>query len=226
MKIAVLGGTGDLGKGLVVRWSRKHDVLVGSRYSEKAKKLANEYREVALNNYESIKGSIEGDENTKVIKDAEVIVISIPYEYLINFLKMIKPFFSNDKVIISPIAPFKKIGKAFSYVKIKYNGKQVSAGEAIAEILESNKVVSAFQTVPAPLLANPKLRLDYDIPICGDDKEALSITTKLIEEIENLKAIYCGPITCSCLVECITPLLLNVARYGKVKEPSIKFVGF
>ena len=36
MKIALIGGTGSIGKGFALRWGQKHQVIVGSRNQEKA----------------------------------------------------------------------------------------------------------------------------------------------------------------------------------------------
>jgi predicted dinucleotide-binding enzyme len=42
MKIAILGGTGSIGKGLALRWSGKHEIVVCSRELDKAMKAAGE----------------------------------------------------------------------------------------------------------------------------------------------------------------------------------------
>ena len=41
MKIAILGGTGALGKGLATRWIKsKHEIIIGSRKFDKAQQIA------------------------------------------------------------------------------------------------------------------------------------------------------------------------------------------
>ena len=49
--IAILGGTGDLGTGLAIRWSRAgHEIVIGSRTLEKAKAaVANLQRDQSRN---------------------------------------------------------------------------------------------------------------------------------------------------------------------------------
>ncbi|MHA1835109.1 MAG: NAD(P)-binding domain-containing protein [Candidatus Baldrarchaeia archaeon] len=46
-KIAVIGGTGDLGFGLALRWAKagKH-IIIGSRKEEKAKKTVEKMRTI------------------------------------------------------------------------------------------------------------------------------------------------------------------------------------
>jgi predicted dinucleotide-binding enzyme len=47
LTIAVLGGTGREGKGLAYRWAKAgYQVLIGSRYSEKAVTVASEIMEL------------------------------------------------------------------------------------------------------------------------------------------------------------------------------------
>jgi len=43
MRIAILGGTGDIGEGLALRLARKHQIIVGSREAEKAQEAADAY---------------------------------------------------------------------------------------------------------------------------------------------------------------------------------------
>ena len=41
MKIAILGGTGALGKGLATRWIKSnHEIIIGSRKFDKAQQIA------------------------------------------------------------------------------------------------------------------------------------------------------------------------------------------
>ncbi|MHC1584538.1 MAG: NAD(P)-binding domain-containing protein, partial [Methanosarcinales archaeon] len=40
MRIAILGGTGNIGKGLALRWGSKHEIIIGSRVRSKAERAA------------------------------------------------------------------------------------------------------------------------------------------------------------------------------------------
>ena len=73
-------------------------------------------------------------------------------------------------------------------------------------------------------LVNPTLELDYDIFVCGDDKEAVNSVNTLIDEIKGLRSIYLGPIELSYLAEMSTPLLLNAMIQNKIKNPGIKII--
>lgn len=73
-------------------------------------------------------------------------------------------------------------------------------------------------------LINPQLTLDYDIFVCGDDKDAVEIVNGLINEIKGLRPIYLGPGSLAYLAEISTPLLLNAMIRNKLKNPGIKII--
>ena len=73
-------------------------------------------------------------------------------------------------------------------------------------------------------LINPSLSLDYDIFVCGDDKDSVEVVNGLINEIKGLRPIYLGPGELSYLAEIATPLLLNAMIKNKIKNPGIKII--
>jgi predicted dinucleotide-binding enzyme len=73
-KIAVLGGTGNLGLALAWRWVRAgHEVIVGSRKEDKAQNTATEINERIGHD------SVQGKDNVAAAKAAEIIVMTVPY---------------------------------------------------------------------------------------------------------------------------------------------------
>jgi reduced coenzyme F420:NADP oxidoreductase (EC 1.6.99.-) len=72
MRIALLGGTGDIGEGLALRWGRdsEHDIVIGSRDPEKARDAADDYEsELAAYDKET---KITGFENEMAADRADV----------------------------------------------------------------------------------------------------------------------------------------------------------
>jgi predicted dinucleotide-binding enzyme len=51
VRIGLLGGTGDMGRGLAIRWVIRHNVLIGSRMPEKAERRAEELNNLARGFY-------------------------------------------------------------------------------------------------------------------------------------------------------------------------------
>ena len=73
-KIAVLGGTGNLGLALAWRWARAgHEVIVGSRKEDKAQNTATEINERIGHD------SVQGKDNVAAAKAAEIVVMTVPY---------------------------------------------------------------------------------------------------------------------------------------------------
>lgn len=225
MKLGILGGTGDLGKGLTIRWSRNHEVFVGSRRREKAESLADEYRKISkLHWKEEFKGDITGMKNEDVIERAELLVISIPNEFLASYLADIGGLFTKDHIVLSPVVPFRKKGKTFLYLPYEVGGRRLSAAEYVASKIPS-RVVSALHTVPALKLADPRYRLEYDVLMASDDVEATKVVSALISEIEDLNPLYAGPLCLSYHIEALMPLILNVGMRNGIRFPSIKVRG-
>ncbi|MFH0848200.1 MAG: NADPH-dependent F420 reductase [archaeon] len=227
MQIGILGGTGNMGKGLALRWSRKHKVLLGSRSLDRAKSVAEEYDRIARGFYgEKSQGTIAGDLNQSIIRISDALVISVPPQHSVQVAQQMKSSLRTDHVVISTIAPMERDGRLFRYKPYVSEGQTalISAAESIAREIAPVPVVSAFQTVPASYLADLDSILNIDVLISGDDERALRVTSDLVRDIQNLRPLRVGPLSNSQLVESITPLLLNAAILNNLRDPSIRIV--
>jgi NADPH-dependent F420 reductase len=219
MKISLLGGTGDIAEGLVLRWSRVgHEIFIGSRSEEKAKGIASQYNEKLSER--GIKSIIHGMPNAEAAKESEVIIISIPPEYAVSTLEGVRDSI-NNQIVVSPVVPMVKRGKSFFYSP----PPQGSAALEIREVLpEGARLVSAYHNLPAKELSDIEHDLDYDVVICGDDEEAKKVVKKLTEDMPNLRVLDAGPLEISNMIEAITPLIVNLNVRYKPQHFSIKFV--
>jgi NADPH-dependent F420 reductase len=218
MKIAILGGTGSIGEGFALRWAEKHEILVCSREIERAINVASDYTHILSN-----KGiqccTITGCRNEAAIKDADVVVLSVPYQGVVLLLEKLSPLF-RDQIVISLVVPMKK-NKWFEFTP----PKQGSAALEIQEILPKTvKVVSSYHNVSARKLANLELSLDYDVVVCGDDDEAKKTVMELTHEIKNLRPLDGGGLASSYMIESLTPFLINLAIRNKLSDLGVKFV--
>ena len=218
MKISLLGGTGDIAEGLVLRWSQSgHEIFIGSRSEEKAQGIAKGYIEKL--NALGIDPKIHGMPNAEAAKNSEVIIISIPPEYAAATVEACKDSITNQ-IVVTPVVSMKKEGKTFLFNP----PPQGSSAKQINEILpESASLVSAYHNLPAKELARIDEELDYDVVICGDDEKAKEVITKLTEEMKSLKVLDAGPLEVSSMIEAITPLIVSLNVRHK-KHYSIKFV--
>ncbi|MDX1442120.1 MAG: NAD(P)-binding domain-containing protein, partial [Nitrosopumilaceae archaeon] len=62
MKIGIIGGTGGMGKGFALRWSKNHDVIIGSRDAQRAASSAEEYTNLATEAFGQLNGTISGND--------------------------------------------------------------------------------------------------------------------------------------------------------------------
>jgi NADPH-dependent F420 reductase len=223
MKIGIIGGTGGMGRGFAIRWCKNHDVLIGSREATKAVEAANEYSKSASELYGSITGTIIGKDNLSVAKESDVLVLSIPYENIDSTCSQLLSNVKDDCVVITPIVPLTKTDAGFEF--ISFIEKKPSAFELVQKHMKNkSKLIAAFHTISEKKLIDPKLILDSDIFVCGDDQNSIDIVNELIKEIKSLRPILLGPGSLSYLAEIATPILLNAMIKNKMKNPGIKIV--
>ena len=212
-----------MGKGFALRWSKNHEVIIGSRDAERASSSATEYTNLAKEAYGEINGKITGNDNISVAKESQILILSIPYENIDSICSQILPEINDSCIVISPIVPMTKTDVGFECVAIKEN-KPFSHQTVEKHMKDKTKLVSAFHVISEKKLINPTLTLDYDIFVAGDSKESTEVVNNLINEIEGLRPIYLGPGALAYLVEMSTPLLLNAMIRNKMKNPGIKII--
>jgi len=223
LKIGIVGGTGGMGKGFALRWCIRHDILIGSRDATRAANSATEYTKIAKEEYGNINGSISGNDNLSIAKESDVLILSIQYENIESSCSQILPIVKDSCVVVSPIVPMKKTDIGFEFIPLKEN-KPFSHQLVEKHMKDKTKLVSAFHVISEKKLVNPKLSLDYDIFVCGDDSNSVEIVNSLIKEIKGLRPIYLGPGSLAYFTEISTPLLLNAMIKNKLKNPGIKIV--
>src|SRR5574341_982263 len=115
MNIGIVGGTGGMGEGFALRWCVKHDVIVGSREAKKAQEAAANYANAAKQAYgSSIAGSITGDDNISLAKNSDVLILSIPYEFIDDMCSKLAARAKSDCIVVSPIVPMTRTDPAAS----------------------------------------------------------------------------------------------------------------
>jgi len=215
LKIGIVGGTGDIGEGMAMRLSPVFDVIVGSREKDKAE-AACEFNIETLRK-RGQKCSLTGVSNQNVVDDAEIVILAIPYKHLIGTLETLCGF--EEKIIISPVNPIEK-RDFFTCVP----PPEGSAALLIKKLLPASaRICTAFNTIAANRWKLLDEELSYSVPVCGDDDNAKQQVMEIVNGISKLRAFDAGPLAASHLVECLTPLLLNIARYNKMKDVGIQF---
>lgn len=208
MRIALLGGTGDIGEGLALRWAyhTNHEVVIGSRNPEKAREKAAEY-ETELDS-RGVDVKINGFENAMAADRADVVVLAVPPYHLTALVEHIADRLDADTLLVTPAVGMKRDEDG-----MHYNPPGVgSVTELVAEAAPNpNPVVGAFHNLAADRLANIDVDLDVDTLLVGDDYDAKETVRQLAEGIEGIRTFDAGPRTTAAEVEALTPLLINLA---------------
>ncbi len=213
--VAVLGGTGNEGPGLARRWaaSGQYKIIIGSRQTEKAQRVANELNEMLGENL------IVGMLNEEAAKAAPICVLTVPYGGQGPTLTSLRDVLQG-KILIDVTVPLKP--PKVSHVNTVPGG---SAGlEAQAILGDGVRVVSAFQNVGVAHLADDHERIECDVLICGDDKEAKAEAIALAKAA-GMRGIDAGPLQNSVVVEGLTSILIGINIRHKVKGSGIKITG-
>ncbi|WP_440007879.1 NADPH-dependent F420 reductase [Halomicrococcus sp. SG-WS-1] len=208
MRIALLGGTGDIGQGLALRWAydTNHEVVIGSRDPEKAREKANEY-ETELSSL-GVDRSINGFANEMAADRADVVVLAVPPYHARDTVETVADRLDDVDVLVTPAVGMDRDEDGFHY-------EPPSAG-SVTELVagavpEDVPVVGAFHNLSADRLADLELELEQDTLLVADDGDAKETVRMLAEGIEGLRALDAGGLANAAEVESVTPLLINIA---------------
>jgi NADPH-dependent F420 reductase len=215
VKIGIVGGTGDIGEGMAVRLSPLFEVIVGSREKEKAEATCQFGIETLKKRGQ--KCSLTGVSNQEAVDNAEIVILAIPFKHLLGTLETLHGF--EGKIVISPVNPMEK-KDFFTFVP----PAEGSAALLLKRLLPPTaRICTAFNTIAANRWKLLEEELDYSVPVCGDDPEAKQQVMEIVNRISKLHAYDAGPLAASPLIESLTPLLLNIARYNKIRDVGIQF---
>lgn len=215
MKIGIVGGTGDIGEGMAMRLSPLFDVVVGSREKDKADATCDSC--IDLLKQRGQECSLSGEGNQSCVDVADVIILAVPFRNLVSTLETVSGF--EGKIVICPVNPMEK-RDYFMFVP----PTEGSAALLAKRLLPADaRVCSAFNTIAANKWRALDEELDYSVPVTGDDEGAKHVVMDIVNKVSKLHAFDAGPLAASSMVEALTPLLLNIARYNKMRDVGIQF---
>jgi hypothetical protein len=221
MRIALLGGTGDVGEGLALRWGfdTDHELLIGSRDPERAREKAAEY-EAELDS-RGVERTINGFANEMAADRAQVVVLSVPPYHVADTVAAVAEKLDPGDVLVTPATGMKRDEDGFHY----HPPSAGSVTQLVADAApEGVPVVGAFHNLAAGRLANLDAELGIDTLLVGDDPDAKETVRLLAEGIEGLRVLDGGGIANAAEVESLTPLLINVARHNdRLDDLGVRF---
>lgn len=212
--IAVLGGTGAEGSGLALRWARAGlDVIIGSRSAEKGERAASE-----LNDRLGFPG-LRGADNLAASQQAQIVVLSVPYESQSAILDSVLPALAG-KILITIVAPL--LGEKKGRYTPAPGGS--AAVEAQQQVGDQVRVVAAFQNVSAHHLADLEHEVACDVLVCGDDRPAREIAIQLAQTA-GLRGVHAGVLANAAVVEGLTAVLVSINAIYKTRGAGIHISG-
>lgn len=211
--IAILGGTGDLGTGLAIRWAKAgHAIIIGSRTLEKAQKAVADLQAISPSTQATAMMNIDA------AAAGEIVVLTVPAEHQLSTLSGVKAQLAG-KILIDVTVPLvpPKVGT----VQLPPEG---SAGKRAQELLgDSVNVVTAFQNIAAHLLQHD-VKIECDVLVAGNKKAARQTVIDLATEA-GMRAWHAGPIENSAAAEALTSILIQINRQGGISHSGIKIIG-
>lgn len=213
MKLSLVGGTGKEGAGLSVRWARAgHDVTLGSRDLERARTRCAELSA-------SFGVTLRAADNESACRDAEIVVLCVPYGAHGATLAQLAPALQGKLVldITVPLVPPK--------VREVHLPAGTSAAQEAAAVLGNGvRLVAALHHVSSLHLADPSHPIDCDVLLCGDDLVAKESVANLIGEL-GLRGLDAGPLCNAVALESLTPVLLYMNRRYNSPGAGIRITG-
>lgn len=214
LTIAILGGTGKEGKGLAYRWARAgYHVLIGSRTVEKAAAAAEEIGKMLGSGI-----SVKGLGNPRAAKEADIVVLSVPYSAHRDTLESVKDEL-RGKILVDVTVPL--VPPKVSTVQMPPAG---SAAQEAKEIVgEGVEVCSAFQNISHEHLLGRE-GVECDVLVAGTSRDARASVITLVEAA-GLRGFDAGPLENSAVIEGLTSVLIGInKKYGST-HAGIKITG-
>jgi NADPH-dependent F420 reductase len=216
--VCIVGGTGALGFGLALRLGREGvPIVIGSRDAERADGAARRARELVS------AGSFTGLVNSQAVQSAPLVILSVPFRSQSETLTNLKSTLQPEQLLVDATVPLAAAvsGKATRTLGV-WQGSAAQQAQEMAP--QGVRVLSAFHSVSAALLADLEHELDEDVLICGDRGEDKARLAALVELIPGLRPVDCGPLEMARIVEQLTPLIISINVRNKARA-GIRITG-
>jgi 8-hydroxy-5-deazaflavin:NADPH oxidoreductase len=203
LTIGILGGTGDQGRGLARRFALAgNPVIIGSRSAERAAAAAQGLGPEL---------GIRGMANPRAAAAADVVIVAVPWDGHGDLLSSLTGPLAG-KVVVDCVNPL-GFDQRGAYPLPVAEG---SAAQQAAAVLPDSVVVGAFHHVSAVLLLDPAVgRVDLDVLVLGDDRQATDLVQALAARIPGARGVYAGRLRNCGQVEALTANLVSINRRYK-----------
>jgi len=149
-RVAVVGGTGDLGFPLACRWATAGiEVVIGSREQAKAEKAAGEVAEITGK-------KVLGLPNPEAAASCDVVIVTVPFSGFVPVYKSIAESLRPGTVVVDATVPVEaSVGGKATHVFGIWEGSAAQLGNAF--LPKGTKMCAGFHTVSASAAATSTL---------------------------------------------------------------------
>lgn len=227
MRIAVLGGTGALGRALAWRFAvAGSTVVLGSRDAARAVASAAELSRTLHAGQDRDDdrggdredrdrgedragiGAITGATNADAVRHAEVVVVAVPWEAHADTLRALAADLAGT-IVVDAVNPIGFDARGAHPLTVP----EGSAAEQAQALLPDSRVVAAFHTLPAGVLGDHVVpSVDADTFVVGDDREAVDLVMDLARTVPGLRAWSGGKLRNAGPLEGLTAAIISANR--------------
>lgn len=208
VRIAVVGGTGNLGAAIARRLAKAGcKVVIGSRSAEGARKVAAE-----------LGFGLSGAANTEAAAICDIVIVTVPFAAQESTLAEIGPHVAG-KIVVDTTVPL--VLPKVMRVQLPPEG---SAAVRAQRVLGNGvTIVSAFHNVAAHKLATDE-DIDCDVLVFGDDRVARAKVVALAKRA-GLRGLHGGMLANSAAAEALTSILIFINKTYSVDGAGIQITG-
>lgn len=211
-QVAIVGGTGQEGFGLGLRWARAGlGVVLGSRVRERAEEAVQRARQLGP-------GNVLGATNREAAEAGEMVVLAIPFDAHEEILAGLREVV-RGKVVVDTTVPLRRLNPPELLVP-----PEGSSARRVQSLLPEARVVAAFHTVSAHKLRRLDRELEEDTLVCGDDPLAKERVADLAKAL-GLRAVDGGGLDQAATAERLAALVIGLNWRYRRKAVGIRFVG-
>jgi NADPH-dependent F420 reductase len=211
--ISVIGGSGELGGGLALRWARAGlPVIIGSRDADRAAEAA------ALLNAAAGNALARGMNNLDAAKAGDIVVLTVKFSHQAATLAELHAALQG-KIVIDTTVPL--VPPKVARVQLPAEGSAAVIAQRL--LGEGVKVVSAFQNVSAASLVSTAPP-ECDVLVTGNDPDARETVIGLAAAA-GFTAWHAGPLENSAAAEALTSLLIFMNKKYASDHAGIRITG-
>ena len=216
-RVAVIGGTGDEGFGLALRWAKAGiEVTIGSRDATRGQEAAQKLSDI-------VGARANGATNQEAAESHDVVVVTVPFAGQAAIYKSIADHVRADAIVIDGTVPVSAaVGGRATTVLGVWQGS--AAQQANSLLPKSVTTMAAFHTLAARAVTELEAPLEGDVLVCGP-KKGKPVVRALVEAIESLRFVDAGSLDQARIVEPLTALLIGINRRYKTDRAGVRITG-